>query len=55
MQIQLHTAEQDLLLDNIRLIFEILSETAKNLIGILDHLDVLADDPDYRGLCLWVV
>jgi hypothetical protein len=45
MQIELHTTDENLLLDHIRLVFEVLDEVGHEFISIIDYLDVLSNDP----------
>lgn len=54
-QIELHATNQDLLLDDIRLVLEIFHEIGHELISIIDDFDVLSDDPDDGGLGFGVI
>lgn len=54
-KVELHAAYQNLLLDDIRLIFEVLHEVGHEFIGIVDDFDVLSNDPDDGGFGLRVV
>ena len=45
MEVQLHTANEDLLLNNIWLILKILSKIGHQLISIFNHVHILPNDP----------
>jgi hypothetical protein len=55
MEIEFHAAHQNLMLYDVRFIFKILTEVRKQLVGILNHLYILADNPDNGSLGLWVI
>jgi len=54
-QVEFHAAHQDLLLDNIWLVFEVLNEVCHEFISVINYFDVLSDDPDDGGLGFGVI
>lgn len=54
-KIELHAANEYLLLDHIRLVLEILHEIGHKFISIIDDFNILSNDPDDGGLSFRVI
>ena len=54
-EIEFHTANQDLVLDNVWLVLEVLHEVGHQLVCIIYGLNILSDNPYDRSFCLRII